>query len=426
MVLYRSKPVLWNFCGATGNIWGNSAPFLNRNNSITGRVLYFLNPGKAIQMIRISDSARVFFTVGSIILLVVGMYYLRPILAPISFSFIIAVILLPMAEFFERRGLSTDMASLITVSLMSLVFAGVVFAATWQASEFTDSIMEAGPKLEQKIQHVIIAIEKEHPQIKKQKLLNYRQRTQDLFKKMADHIGETTSGIASFVANILFLPLFVYFLLSYRHFFRYFLHNVFKSKHHYVDDVVMKIHGVTQSYLQGMLMVMGIVAVLNSIGLLIIGVPYAIAFAVLASLLMVVPYLGVFVGSLLPFLMALFTFNTPLPALAVAAWMWGVQIIEGNFITPKIVGSKVSINPLAAVISLMVMGKLWGIAGMVVAIPFVAILKIIFDAVPSTRPYGMLLGEVEEKFQYSSRKKQKTDLKEQISKTDKRVAMSEN
>lgn len=378
-------------------------------------------------MIRLSDSARVFFTVGSIILLVIGIYYLRPILAPISFSFIIAVILLPMAEYLESKGMSTNMASLITVSLMSFVFVGIIVVATWQASGFADNIVEATPKLEQKIQHVIASIEKEYPQIKKQKLLNYRQRTQDLFKKLADHVGETTSGIASFVGNILFLPLFVYFLLSYRHFFRYFLHSVFKSKNHYVDDVVMKIHGVTQSYLQGMLMVMGIVAVLNSIGLLIIGVPYAVAFAVLASLLMVIPYLGVFIGSLLPFLMALFTFNTPLPAIGVAAWMWGVQLIEGNFITPKIVGSKVSINPMAAVISLMVMGKLWGIVGLVVAIPFVAILKIIFDAVPSTRPYGMLLGEVEDEFQYSSKKKQKMNLKKkQNIKAEDRILMSEN
>ena len=117
--------------------------------------------------------------------------------------------------------------------------------------------------------------------------------------------------------------------------------------------------------------------------------------------------------------MALLTFDSPWPAIGVATWMWGVQLLEGNFITPNLVGSKVSINPFAAIISLIVMGQLWGIAGLVLAIPFVAILKIIFDAIPSTRAYGMLLGEVE----YEKRNKNKKQSEKTVGKTEEKQTM---
>lgn len=362
-------------------------------------------------MIKLSDSARLFYTLASIILVVVCMYYLRPLLAPLSFSFILSVILLPPTMFLERRGLSPTFSSIITVMLASLLLIGAVVTASWQVSTLTDESAGLTAKLETHIQKVVSSLEQSYPQLKQQKILNYRQRTQDLFKKVGDNIGSSASGLAAFVANALLLPLFIFFMLAYRQFFRKFLHTVIPRDDAYVDGVLSKIYSVTRSYLSGMLIVMGIVAVLNTIGLTIIGVPYAIFFAMLASLLMVIPYLGVFVGSLLPCVLALVTFDSPWPAVAVAGWMWGVQLLEGNFITPNLVGSKVSINPFAAIISLIAMGQLWGIAGLVLAIPFIAILKIIFDAVPSTQPYGMLIGEVsyEEHTNNKKRGKKKTE-----------------
>ena len=345
-------------------------------------------------MIKLTDSARLFYTIGSIFLLVIGMYYLRPILVPLSFSFIFAVILLPPTAFLERKGFSPTIAAFTVVGFTSLLALGAVLATTWEISTLTDNSQNLIGKVEASCQKGISKIEREYPQLKKQNLINYRQRTKELFQRVGENIGKSAKGVAGFVANALLMPLFIFFMLCYRQFFRKFLHQVIKSENDYVDDVLRKIYLVTRNYLAGVIIVMGIVALLNSIGLLIIGVPYAVLFAILASLLMIIPYLGVFVGSLLPTLMALMTFDSPWPALAVAAWMWIVQLIECNFITPNVVGSKVSINPFTAIISLIVMGQLWDIAGLVMAIPFVAVLKIILDAIPATQPYGMLLGEV--------------------------------
>lgn len=345
-------------------------------------------------MIKLTESARIFFSLATVVLLVICMYFLRPILAPLSFSFIFAVILLPATVFLERRGLSPTGSALITVSLATILAIGIVLGATYQVSSLTDNSKNLTKKVESCIQSSIATLEREYPQIKKQNFINYRIRTQDLLKKVGENIGRSANGLPGFVTHVLLMPLFIFFMLSYRQFFRKFLHRVTESENKHVDDVLIKIHNVTRNYLFGMVIVMGIVAVMNSIGLLLIGVPYAIIFALLASLLMVVPYIGVFVGSMLPAIMALITFNSPWPALAVLAWMGSVQIIEGNFITPNLVGSKVSINPFAAIISLILMGQIWGLAGLVLAMPYVAVLKIILDAIPATQPYGMLLGEV--------------------------------
>jgi predicted PurR-regulated permease PerM len=365
-------------------------------------------------MIKLTDSARIFFSIATIVLLVICMYFMRPILAPLSFSFILAVILLPPTLFLERRGLSPTAAALITVSLATLLAFGAVIRATWQVSTLTDNSKNLMDKVELCVQRAIVTIEREYPQMKRQNLINYRQRSKDLFEKVGDNISQSAKGLPGFISSVLLMPLFIFFMLSYRQFFRRFLHQVTKSENKDVDEILIKIHNVTRNYLMGMVIVMGIVAVLNTIGLMFIGVPYAIFFALLASLLMVVPYFGVFIGSLLPTVMALVTFNSPWPALAVAGWMWGVQILEGNFITPKLVGSKVSINPFTAIISLILMGQIWGLAGLVLAIPYVAILKIILDAIPATQAYGMLLGEVNYENPNKKTKKRKKPPVEQI------------
>ena len=144
------------------------------------------------------------------------------------------------------------------------------------------------------------------------------------------------------------------------------------------------------------MLVIGIVATLNSVGLLLLGVDYAVFFGTLAAFLLLIPYIGIMIGSLLPIVYALVTKDSPVYAVGVAGIFLFVQFLEGNFITPHIVGSKVSVNPLAAIIALILGGQLWGVAGLVLALPLTAILKVVFDNIESMKPYGYLIGEPEQ------------------------------
>ena len=132
-----------------------------------------------------------------------------------------------------------------------------------------------------------------------------------------------------------------------------------------------------------------------TVGLLILGIDYAIFFGFFGACLVLIPYFGISLGSLLPAAYALVTQDNPLKALGVIGVFLFVQTLEGNFITPYIVGSKVSINPLAAIIVLILWENVWGFPGLVLALPMTAIIKVVFDAVESLQPYGFLIGEAE-------------------------------
>ncbi|WP_262922904.1 AI-2E family transporter [Hymenobacter cellulosilyticus] len=161
---------------------------------------------------------------------------------------------------------------------------------------------------------------------------------------------------------------------------------------HTVDNI----QTVVQAYISGLLKVIVIVAVLNGIGLVALGVKFAIFFAIFASVLAVIPYIGIMIGATLPALITLVETGSPLQALGVIGVFVFVQFLEGNFITPMITGSQVSINPLAAILALILGNELWGTPGMILSIPIMAVIKVVLDASKVTEPWGFLLGDTAE------------------------------
>ncbi|PSR02211.1 MAG: hypothetical protein BRD50_07485 [Bacteroidetes bacterium SW_11_45_7] len=203
----------------------------------------------------------------------------------------------------------------------------------------------------------------------------------------------TLSTTATAFTALALIPIYIFFLLYYRDFYLQFLFYILKgNEEEEVEEVVHQIQKVVQNYLIGLLMVIFIVAVANSIGLMVLGVKHAIFFGTLAGVLNIIPYIGVLIGSLLPILYSALTMESWFYPIMVAIIFWGIQTLEGNVITPYVVGSKVRINPLAAILALIIGGLIWGPAGMIIFIPFIAILKVVLDAVPSTRAYGFVLG----------------------------------
>jgi predicted PurR-regulated permease PerM len=108
-------------------------------------------------------------------------------------------------------------------------------------------------------------------------------------------------------------------------------------------------------------------------------------------------------------------------AVGVAGAFTVVQFLEGNFITPNIVGSKVSVNPLAAIIALILGGMLWGPAGMILSIPFTAILKVILDNIEPLEPFGFLLGEPPEPADHNPQGDFLQDIKQEVKETVKQT-----
>ena len=210
-------------------------------------------------------------------------------------------------------------------------------------------------------------------------------------------VSAAFGSVGSILAGVVIVPLFTFFLLYYRDFFREFFFHAFTSTpKEIVSEVLDRIYYVVQSYLVGLVTVMGIVAILNTVGLLVMGIEYVWFFGILASLLMLLPYIGIAIGSIPPAVFALATKDSAWYAAGVIGWFQIVQFLEGNFLTPNIVGGKVSINPLMALMRLFLGGMLFGLAELILAIPIMAVLKVVFDAFPSMKAFGFLIGEPEQ------------------------------
>jgi len=187
------------------------------------------------------------------------------------------------------------------------------------------------------------------------------------------------------------VPIYIFFMLYYKENFKHFIKKVDRSKDNNLTNISEEIKEMVHNYIVGLSIVITIIAFLNSVGLAILGIKYAFFLGVLSAILTIIPYIGVFIGGLLPFLVALLTKDSFFYPLAVVGLMAIVQFLEGNFITPNIVGSKVNVNPLAAIVALVIAGKVWGILGMILAIPITGITKIIFSHYDRLKPYAILL-----------------------------------
>jgi len=184
----------------------------------------------------------------------------------------------------------------------------------------------------------------------------------------------------------------MFLLLLYRNKFKEFFLSIVPDDN---EELAWKkeIEKVTQGYISGLMLVTLIIAALNTTGLLILGIDHAIFFGILSGILTIIPYVGIFIGALLPVLMALITKDSVWYAAGVVMVFSVVQFMEGNFITPRITGSKVSINALAAIIALLIGGKILGIAGMILAVPAIGVLKILLSYSSHLKPFVILIGE---------------------------------
>jgi predicted PurR-regulated permease PerM len=155
---------------------------------------------------------------------------------------------------------------------------------------------------------------------------------------------------------------------------------------------VIEISSVLQNYIIAILAVVGVLGILNSLGLWIIGLNHALFFGIFAAFLALIPYVGILIGGALPLLYGLLMYDSLLIPLGVIIIFAIAQFLEGNFITPNIMGATISLNPIVAIIALLIGGQIWGIAGMILFIPMVGVLKAIFDNIEPLEPYGYLLG----------------------------------
>jgi len=206
-------------------------------------------------------------------------------------------------------------------------------------------------------------------------------------------LGATLMTVSSTLLFLAFLLLFTFFILNYRRILFSFLIGVFKEEHaQRVSEIVGQIQYIIKRYILGLFLQMLIVTILMMIVLSLLGVKYAILLGLITGIFNLVPYVGIFSALLISILITFATAGAAKALLVIIAFV-AVHALDGNILMPLVVGSKVKINALFAFIGIVVGEMLWGISGMFLCIPYLAMLKIIFDRVDELKPWGILLGE---------------------------------
>ncbi len=329
-----------------------------------------------------------------LIMVVAIMIFAKEILIPLTIALFFTFLLLPISQKLEQWRVPRAVAIIISIIIAMAFFGGLLYFFYSQVLGFADDWPQLQEKLNEKIE-IIYKYVRENFNISKRE---QKQWINMKLKETANSGDEIVMGIfsatGSFLASLALIPIYIFFLTYYREKFKQFIVLISKdAKPEKALDVIKKVSVVSQRYLKGIFLDVLILSILGSIGFLILGLKHAILFGVLAALLNIIPYIGVLIGSILPVIMALLTKDELSYALGALGVCVFVQFIDNNFITPNVVGSSVSINPLTAIVVLVASALVWGIPGMVLCIPLTGMIKVICDNVDGLKPYGFLLGE---------------------------------
>ncbi len=329
----------------------------------------------------------------SVFAFVYTMYIGQDIIIPIVYATIFAILLNPIVNFLLHKRMSKIIAISLVVSITLILTLIIFYLFFSQLSMFSKSFPQFKVKLDLANDNLVNWASNQFG-YRPSKINKWITDTQSqAISSYAN--GETLSQLGQLTITLVLIPVYLFMMLYYKSLLLEFIRKLFRFEHHTaVVEVLANSKNIIQSYLVGLFFEMIIMAVLNSAALLILGIDYAIILGILAAVLNIIPYIGGIVATLLPMIIAFVTKDSLVyPALVFAVTIF-IQFVDNNFIVPKIVASRVQINALISIIGVLIGGAIWGVAGMFLSIPLIAILKVIFDHIESLKPWGFLFGNI--------------------------------
>jgi predicted PurR-regulated permease PerM len=325
-----------------------------------------------------------------LILLTYALANLREILIPLSFALFLAMLLNPLNNRLLEWKVPKVLSIMLSLLIAIILIIGLRYFLATQIMHFTDQL----PLLKKKSAELMIRLQGTLTQKLNLSLQKQNQYLDEAKAGMKPLIGQTLGTVAGTMSMIFLLPVYTFLFLYYKDLILNFLYDIFAEENaQEVSTVLKQAKGAVQSYMFGLLIEALIVATLNTIALLLLGVPYAVLLGVLGAILNVLPFIGGIIAVLLPIIIATITkdgFQTQL--LTIIAYLI-IQFVDNHFLVPYIVSSKVKINALISIVIVLMGGALWGLSGMFLSIPFIGVLKIVFDRIPELKPWGRLLGD---------------------------------
>lgn len=334
-----------------------------------------------------------------IIVGLIGIFYIfyigQNILNPIMLSFLFAILLRPIVIFIQNKmRFPHVLAAIITVLLFVLVILGVFAFISLQISDIADDFNKIERNISIHARNIQQFIRENFHLSSREQAKYLDDAAEDSMEKGKEMLGTTLISFTDTLLNIILVPIYTFLILLYRTHFMLFFSKLFKKEQHaQLHDCLTQIKMAVKSYIVGLIIEMIAVSVLTTLGLMIIGVEYAILLGIVTGILNLIPYIGILFAGILTIIASLT--GTPDLSIVIGVIVVNiiVQLIDNNVLVPMIVNSKVEINAFVSIVGIIIGGAIAGVAGMFLAIPIIAILKVIFDRIEYLKPWGYLMGD---------------------------------
>lgn len=314
----------------------------------------------------------------------------REFFYPIFLAVLLSYLLYPVTKFLRRFIPHEGVSIVISILALLAVFLGLFFLLYQQAAVFLDDL----PQFEEQALLNLTSIQE---YISRQTPLTFdsddwlKNQIKNLLDAQENFFGLIFNATTATMVALGVQPVYIFFLLYYRNHFRKFVFQITKPKDHpTLKKIILEISSVTKNYVSGIFIVVLILCFINTAGLMIIGMEYAILLGILSAFFNFIPYFGTLIGGAIPLLYALVSPN-PSDAIGVIILFIIVQFLENNLLTPNITGGRVAISPLFTIFAIILGGITWGVPGMLLSVPYLGIFKVICENVEPLRPIAFLL-----------------------------------
>ncbi|MEZ5022027.1 MAG: AI-2E family transporter [Chitinophagales bacterium] len=349
----------------------------------------------------INKLVTIFSILAIMCLMVIILNFTKNVFKPIVVAALGAVIMLPIKNWLQRFLKFPAIASFVSLIVVLVPVSAIAYVVARRVNVVVENI----PSINKLIDNVISKI---NYWMGHSSIINGAQEIdlEDSIQKNSDSIFNFLSDGVTLSSSVLFMIILTlistFFFLWYSSAIKEFiLIQSSPNKRAQINGIIIQLQEMLTKYVYGLLLVSLIMGVLNSLGLWALGVEYPFLWGFLAALLCIVPYLGTTLGALLPIFYVIGSGGEFMLAVWIGLMYFGLQQLENNVITPKIVGDSIRINPLTVIIAMLIGGLVWGIIGIILSLPLVGILRIILDSYEPTKPIAVLISSDIHKDKYS-------------------------
>lgn len=330
-----------------------------------------------------------------------GLYFLgliivvgRDVIMPIVMAFFLAIILLPVVRFLRRKKVPEGLAIFLSILLLALMVGLLVWFFSWQIGNLVADFPAIRKNVELHLNSLSAWINSQWGLSTERQIQLINEQNDKLMTYAGSMLGGAAASLGDIAIFIGLLPIYIFLMLFYKNLLLRFVFLWFPQQtHSKVEEAMREAQSIIKSYLIGLLIQITYISILLGGILLVIGIKHAILIGVIFAILNLIPYVGALIGNLIGVLLTLSSSQEVWPIFVVLSVIAFVQFLDNNILMPRIVGSKVKINPLVTIIGVIIAGTLAGISGMFLSLPVIAVFKIIFDRSETFKQWGVLLGD---------------------------------